>query len=296
VLRRLRFLLLLIIPILLIPLLPTATAQADGEAQCAAALAAADGGARTWNGYTIVRAPQRGGTGADVVLGTDGNDDLRGGSGRDLLCGFGGNDTLWGGSNDDVLVGGPGADSLYGESGDDTLYTDAQDRSVNGGSGRNQVIQALPTPTPLTPTATPITPTATPITPTATPITPTATPITPTATPITPTATPITPTATPVTPTATPDLRSVYITWQFAYAGEYGNTCRMIINVADFPDGNYNAFFSDDPTMPDKYAVGAVSVSGGSGSVLGTVDRSGSQYPYVAYVGGVTSPPSSAVC
>lgn len=126
-------------------LTPSASAQSDGDALCAEALAAANTGASRYGRYEIVRAPNQGGSGSQVVLGTDGTDVLSGGSGNDLLCGFGGDDTLYGGSGNDILVGGLGADQLCGESGGDTLYGDAFDPVLNGGTGRNQVILTQPT-------------------------------------------------------------------------------------------------------------------------------------------------------
>jgi hypothetical protein len=120
-----------------------ASAQSYGDALCAEALAAAQAGTTHFQGYEIVWGS--GGSGSQVVLGTDGTDVLSGGSGNDLLCGFGGDDTLYGGSGNDILVGGLGADQLYGESGGDTLYGDAFDTVLDGGTGRNHVIVTQPT-------------------------------------------------------------------------------------------------------------------------------------------------------
>lgn len=103
---------------------------------CDEALAAANEGATTFNGYRIVWAPEQGGSGSQVILGTDGPDHLSGGSGNDMLCGFGGDDVLMGGSGNDYLDGGAGFDVLYGGSGNDTLVNG----EVNdGGSGRNTI-------------------------------------------------------------------------------------------------------------------------------------------------------------
>lgn len=125
---------------------PATSAQSNGDALCAAALVAANSGASVFQRYEIVRAPAQGGSGAQVVIGAEGEDVLSGGSGNDLLCGFGGDDVLSGGSGNDILVGGPGADQLRGESGGDTLYGDAFDTVLNGGTGRNQIIIAEPPP------------------------------------------------------------------------------------------------------------------------------------------------------
>src|SRR5665811_2075294 len=66
-------------------------------------------------GYEVVYG--RGGSGNQVVLGDDGDNDLRGGSGNDILCGFGGNDILRGNSGNDILVDG---ETNKGGSGNDT--------------------------------------------------------------------------------------------------------------------------------------------------------------------------------
>ena len=97
----------------------------------------AEAGTR-FEGYTVVYGS--GGSGSQIVLGTDGDDYLSGGSGNDILCGFGGNDVLDGGSGNDILVGGSGLDELYGGSGNDTLYGTEMDYVLDGGSGRNDVI------------------------------------------------------------------------------------------------------------------------------------------------------------
>lgn len=125
---------------------PATSTQSNGDALCAAALAAANSGASVFQGYEIVSAPAQGGSGAQVVIGAEGDDVLSGGSGNDVLCGFSGNDILIGGSGNDTIVGGPGADQLRGESGGDTLYGDAFDTVLDGGTGRNQIIIAEPPP------------------------------------------------------------------------------------------------------------------------------------------------------
>lgn len=62
-----------------------------------------------------------GGTGNDILLGRDGEDDVRGGTGNDVLLGEGEADTLKGGAGNDTLDGGVGADILFGEAGNDTF-------------------------------------------------------------------------------------------------------------------------------------------------------------------------------
>ena len=79
----------------------------------------------------------QGGPGNDVVLGTDGPDDLGGGYGSDTIVGLGGKDFLWGGdrppspgafpppevgpNNDDIMTGGTDNDFLWGNRGSDRI-------------------------------------------------------------------------------------------------------------------------------------------------------------------------------
>ena len=90
-----------------------------------------------------------GGTGDDVIDGSDFNDGLHGdewdapaGGGSDRLNGHGGDDLIQGddGSDgDDVLVGGPGRDDLRGLGGDDELVAldGQQDGNVDCGPGQD---------------------------------------------------------------------------------------------------------------------------------------------------------------
>ena|GEM_PF-925527 len=77
----------------------------------------------------------RGGSGADTLSGTEGDNTLYGGSGHDVLRGRGGNDRLKGDGGDDVLDGGLGNDHLSGEDGNDTFIMDAGDDTMDGGEG-----------------------------------------------------------------------------------------------------------------------------------------------------------------
>lgn len=113
----------------------------SGDALCQQAINEAGTGQGQFGRYTLVNAPAQGGSGSQVVVGTDGDDVLVGGSGSDILCGFGGDDILLGGSGNDILVGGPGSDQLFGESGGDTLIFDDADSRVEGGTGNNQTIE-----------------------------------------------------------------------------------------------------------------------------------------------------------
>lgn len=116
---------------LLVPGLSRSVSAQDADL-CDAALEAGVGG--TVGRYAVVALS--GGSGSQIVLGTDGDDQLRGGSGNDVLCGFTGYDILDGGSGNDLLVNGEGGGKLDGGSGNDTLIGYVGDL-FDGGSGRN---------------------------------------------------------------------------------------------------------------------------------------------------------------
>ena len=62
----------------------------------------------------------------DVMLGTDGTDNIQAGAGDDTIIGGAGDDTITGGAGDDTITGGAGDDTIIGGEGDDLL---------TGGSG-----------------------------------------------------------------------------------------------------------------------------------------------------------------
>jgi hypothetical protein len=64
---------------------------------------------------------------------------VRGGSGADTLTGSTGDNIIYGGPGDDTINGGGGNDSLYGDEGDDTISGDAGDDYIYGGSGVNRL-------------------------------------------------------------------------------------------------------------------------------------------------------------
>src|SRR5215208_4405305 len=86
---------------------------------------------------TVLAATSQGGPGNDVVLGTDGTDELGGGYGSDTIIGLGGKDYLYGGdlwlpgseapppevgpNNDDIMTGGTDNDLLWGNMGSDRI-------------------------------------------------------------------------------------------------------------------------------------------------------------------------------
>jgi Ca2+-binding RTX toxin-like protein len=70
-----------------------------------------------------------------VIVGTDGFDDLHGDGGNDTIVGLGGDDLLYGWLGDDVLQGGPGSDVLSGGEGNDILEGGADDDILYGDRG-----------------------------------------------------------------------------------------------------------------------------------------------------------------
>lgn len=87
----------------------------------------------------------RGGGNADVVLGGTGNDSLDGGINNDTLSGEGGNDTCFGGFGADKISGGAGNDVLNGGDGTDSLTGDDGNDYVYGGTGKDTLSGGLGT-------------------------------------------------------------------------------------------------------------------------------------------------------
>ncbi|WP_448600100.1 cadherin-like domain-containing protein [Thermoleptolyngbya sp.] len=80
-----------------------------------------------------------GSSGADIVIGTDGDDVLNGFSDRDVLYGRAGNDILNGGSDPDILRGDEGDDILNGGTGNDDLDGGEGNDIINGGGGNDLI-------------------------------------------------------------------------------------------------------------------------------------------------------------
>ncbi len=118
---------------------PAAKPGAPSGNVCEQAIAQAGSGKGTYGKYRMVKAPAEGGSGSDVVVGTNGPDRLVGGSGNDVLCGLGGNDVLDGGSGNDYLDGGTGNDTLSGGTGNDTLVNG---ETNDGGTGNDKITPA----------------------------------------------------------------------------------------------------------------------------------------------------------
>ena len=94
-----------------------------------------------------------GGSGDDVLLGTEERNRLEGGAGDDRIVGRGGWDNLVGGDGRDVLdgrdgsdnlYGGPGSDTLRGGAGDDDLTGGGDDDAMDGGPGSDTFVGARP--------------------------------------------------------------------------------------------------------------------------------------------------------
>jgi RTX calcium-binding nonapeptide repeat (4 copies) len=119
---------------------PLTVTPASGGSVCDQAIAEASTGSGAFGHHELVFAPQHGGSGDQVVVGTAGDDRLHGGSGADVLCGGGGDDELTGGSGDDAAYGEDGADRLVGGGGDDSLDGGGGDDVLWGGSGDDVLI------------------------------------------------------------------------------------------------------------------------------------------------------------
>lgn len=90
-----------------------------------------------------------GGTGNDLIFGSNGSNELHGdegddtlfgGNGADLLFGDAGNDFLFGGNGADALFGGAGNDWLFGENGADLLDGGDDEDWLLGGNGADLLL------------------------------------------------------------------------------------------------------------------------------------------------------------
>jgi Ca2+-binding RTX toxin-like protein len=78
--------------------------------------------------------------GDDVIVGSDGDDNIDAGPGDDFVCGGPGDDSLDGGDGGDVVIGGPGDDGPSGGPGNDTLVGGAGDDDPEGGPGHDFIV------------------------------------------------------------------------------------------------------------------------------------------------------------
>jgi hypothetical protein len=77
--------------------------------------------------------------GDDCILGLGGDDVITGGNGNDTLVGGVGNDTLSGGNGNDTILGEDGADTLSGNNGNDAIWGGAGDDVIVGGNGDDMI-------------------------------------------------------------------------------------------------------------------------------------------------------------
>lgn len=91
---------------------------------------------RGWNGDDSLH----GKLGTDFLRGQRGNDELFGGEGNDRLFGGWDDDLLDGGADDDIIRGGKGEDTIYGGDGDDRIRGNDGDDLIDGGAGRDRLV------------------------------------------------------------------------------------------------------------------------------------------------------------
>ena len=77
--------------------------------------------------------------GDDIVCGRDGDDNIRAGRGNDTVDGGKGNDTINGGMGDDRLLGRQGDDTINGGEGDDRIDGNQGDDILNGDEGDDRI-------------------------------------------------------------------------------------------------------------------------------------------------------------
>jgi Ca2+-binding RTX toxin-like protein len=70
----------------------------------------------------------------NVILGTDGDDNIQGTENNDTVLALGGDDIVIGAGGDDFLDGGPGKDVLFGNNGNDLIHGSSEDDLINGGA------------------------------------------------------------------------------------------------------------------------------------------------------------------
>ena len=80
---------------------------------------------------------------SNIILGTDGDDNLIGTSGDDTIMSLNGNDTISGRAGDDYLNGGDGNDVIYGEEGNDRIDGSYKDDYLDGGVGDDVITDGL---------------------------------------------------------------------------------------------------------------------------------------------------------
>jgi Ca2+-binding RTX toxin-like protein len=97
------------------------------------------------DGYTVLFVPPGGfpfdGTsGRDLIIGTQGDDDINSKNDDDVVCGFSGADDIDGGRDDDSIFAMAGDDDADGESGDDWVDGGNGDDEVRGSDGNDHLV------------------------------------------------------------------------------------------------------------------------------------------------------------
>lgn len=77
------------------------------------------------------------GTARNIIMGTEGDDELIGTNGADLIMGLGGNDIIRGKGGDDEIEGGPGDDTIFGNAGNDRIVGGEGNDIIKGGPGHD---------------------------------------------------------------------------------------------------------------------------------------------------------------
>lgn len=90
-------------------------------------------------GLYATAAPGEGTPAADVLIGTDGPDQILARGGDDLICGLDGDDVIVAGPGRDTIWGGDGADQISGGFGADLILGGAGDDNVRGGNGPDTI-------------------------------------------------------------------------------------------------------------------------------------------------------------
>ncbi|MBU2260183.1 hypothetical protein KKC44_06315, partial [Patescibacteria group bacterium] len=80
------------------------------------------------------RGSLRGTNNNDVMVGTNGADEIDGRGGNDIICGRGGDDEIEGGAGNDIIYGEAGNDSIEGDDGLDLIFGNDGDDSLEGGT------------------------------------------------------------------------------------------------------------------------------------------------------------------
>ena len=80
---------------------------------------------------------------ANVVIGTDGDDNINGTSGSDLIASFNGTDTVNGLAGNDKILGGSGVDTINGGDNDDHIYGYAGADILSGDADADKILGGL---------------------------------------------------------------------------------------------------------------------------------------------------------